>query len=177
MDSQTPWLLPVINMDSEWITPIFALCVGVFCLVVLFYYNRKEWDRVYFSAPALRKIITIQNALPNKEIGGLLFGESSFGYYYVRDITTLENMSNISHKAYIPDSREAMAQLQVARSNGWQLLGDWHSHPKNAPILSPEDIDSAKKKREVWGSNYVVMILAPSGIGAWVVRRKAIRRQ
>lgn len=164
-------------MDSQLVILLSAFVMGGIAILWLGYLHVRQWDRVFFSAPALKKLVMLQGSLPNKEIGGLLFGESTFGHYYVRDVTTVENISGISHKTYVPDTEEAREQLRTAGRNGWHLLGDWHSHPKGAPILSAEDITVVRRRREICKRNIVVMILSPQGIGVWLVRRKDIRQQ
>ncbi|MDR1927116.1 MAG: M67 family metallopeptidase [Oscillospiraceae bacterium] len=77
-------------------------------------------------------------ALPD-EACGLLAGEAHGGDAFVRKIFYLTNIDH-SPAHFSMDPREQLAALKELRAEGWQLLGNVHSHPESPARPSQEDI-------------------------------------
>ena len=97
---------------------------------------------------------------------------------YVRKAVQLRNVSNVPHKAYMVEREQALAEINEQKHIvGWDFIGDWHTHPKNAPILSAEDIDSMTKRRQEFKRNFVTAIITKTKVAVWYVRKNVIEEQ
>lgn len=78
-----------------------------------------------------------KNGLPN-EACGLLGGVVIDGIKRVEKVYLLENMDQ-SPEHFSMDPKEQFAAIKDIRSNGWTLLGNFHSHPETPSRPSEED--------------------------------------
>lgn len=106
------------------------------------------------------------------EVCGLIFGIEADGWAQARQIVPIRNTAADPAHAYYMDERELAAALTTAERRGLALIGIYHSHPKSAPIPSPDDVRHAAYP----GTAYV--IIAPktgvSEMGAWMIERGAV---
>jgi len=68
-----------------------------------------------------------RNALPN-EACGLLGGRIENGVKYVEKVYLLRNIDE-SPEHFSMNPKEQFAAVKDMRNNGWELLGNFHSHP------------------------------------------------
>lgn len=79
-------------------------------------------------------------AVPN-EACGLIAGrteENDNKHKYVEKVYLLTNVDN-SPEHFSMDPKEQFAAVKDMRSNGWVMLGNFHSHPSSPPRPSEED--------------------------------------
>ena len=77
-------------------------------------------------------------ALAPIEDCGLLGGTVADGVKTVEKVYYLTNTDH-SEKHFSLDPKEQFAAVKEMRANGWQLLGNWHSHPASPSRPSEED--------------------------------------
>ena len=69
---------------------------------------------------------------------GLLGGTVADGVKPVEKVYYLTNTDH-SEEHFSLDPKEQFAAVKEMRANGWQLLGNWHSHPASPSRPSEED--------------------------------------
>ena len=77
-------------------------------------------------------------ALAPIEDCGLLGGTVADGVKSVEKVYYLTNTDH-SEEHFSLDPKEQFAAVKEMRANGWQLLGNWHSHPATPSRPSEED--------------------------------------
>lgn len=77
-------------------------------------------------------------ALAPLEDCGLLGGTVADGVKTVEKVYYLTNTDH-SEEHFSLDPKEQFAAVKEMRANGWQLLGNWHSHPASPSRPSEED--------------------------------------
>ena len=77
-------------------------------------------------------------ALAPIEDCGLLGGTVADGVKTVEKAYYLTNTDH-SEEHFSLDPKEQFAAVKEMRANGWQLLGNWHSHPASPSRPSEED--------------------------------------
>ena len=77
-------------------------------------------------------------ALAPIEDCGLLGGTVADGVKSVEKVYYLTNTDH-SEEHFSLDPKEQFAAVKEMRANGWQLLGNWHSHPASPSRPSEED--------------------------------------
>lgn len=99
--------------------------------------RRSDYERILAHA---------QGGLPN-EMCGLLAGtvapaDDAAGRRLatgtVEHVYLLTNIDE-SNEHFSMDPREQLAAVKDARAHGWELLGNWHSHPETPARPSDED--------------------------------------
>ena len=70
--------------------------------------------------------------------GGLLGAAGEHRVGNVAHVYLLTN-TDASNEHFTMDPREQLAAVKDARANGWELLGNWHSHPETPARPSVED--------------------------------------
>lgn len=90
--------------------------------------------------------------LPNESCG-LIAGRIEAGKKIVEKIYLLENLDK-SPEHFSMAPQEQFAAIKDARANGWQLLGNFHSHPSSPSRPSEED------KRLAYDSSASYLILS-----------------
>lgn len=100
-----------------------------------------------------REILDYCLAAVPYEACGLLGGISENGIKYVRKAYFLTNVDN-SPEHFSMDPKEQFAALKDMRVNGWELLGNFHSHPATPSRPSEED------KRLAFDPNASYMIVS-----------------
>jgi proteasome lid subunit RPN8/RPN11 len=78
-----------------------------------------------------------KQAAPN-EACGLLGGIIENDIKYVKKVYLLKNTDN-SPEHFSMDPREQFASVKDMRNNGWEMLGNFHSHPASPSRPSEED--------------------------------------
>lgn len=85
------------------------------------------------------KIIShIVNGLPN-EACGLMAGRKEQAYRTVRKVYLLSNIDH-SPEHFSMDPKEQLQAIADMRANGYELIGNFHSHPSTPARPSKEDI-------------------------------------
>lgn len=87
---------------------------------------------------------------------GLLGGTVADGVKTVEKVYYLTNTDH-SEEHFSLDPKEQFAVVKELRAKGWQLLGNWHSHPASPSRPSEED------KRLAFDSKASYFILSLSG--------------
>lgn len=77
---------------------------------------------------------TVEELAPGELLGAA--GEHKVGH--IRHVYPLTNTDE-SNEHFTMDPREQLAAVKDARANGWELLGNWHSHPETPARPSDED--------------------------------------
>ena len=95
-------------------------------------------------------------ALAPIEDCGLLGGTVADGVKTVEKVYYLTNTDH-SEEHFTLDPKEQFAAVKEMRANGWQLLGNWHSHPASPSRPSEED------KRLAFDSKASYLILSLNG--------------
>ena len=96
--------------------------------------KRSDYERILAHA---------QGGLPN-EMCGLLAGtvdpatETALATGTVEHVYLLTNL-DASNEHFTMDPKEQLAAVKDARAHGWDLLGNWHSHPETPARPSVED--------------------------------------
>lgn len=95
-------------------------------------------------------------ALAPVEDCGLLGGTIEDG---VKTVEKVFYLTNVDHSAehFSLDPKEQFAAVRELRAKGWQLLGNWHSHPASPSRPSEED------KRLAFDSKASYFILSLNG--------------
>lgn len=105
---------------------------------------RTEYDRILQHA---------REGLPDEAcglIGGIIDDK---GNKLIRKAYLLTNVDH-SNEHFTLDPKEQLAAVKDMRANGWQPLGNWHSHPESPSRPSDED------KRLAYDSKASYMILS-----------------
>lgn len=84
-------------------------------------------------------------------LGGIREGEKRI----VARVYKLSNVDN-SPEHFSMDPKEQFAAVKDMRSNGWELLGNFHSHPESPSRPSEED----KRLAFDAGASYLILSLA-----------------
>ncbi|EGO64617.1 M67 family metallopeptidase [Acetonema longum] len=104
------------------------------------------------------KIVThCLNGLPN-EACGLLGGIIAGAQKTVQEIYPLTNLDH-SPEHFAMDPKEQFQAVKAMRTNGWVLLGNFHSHPSTPARPSEED----KRLAFDPGASYLIVSLAEQG--------------
>lgn len=77
---------------------------------------------------------TVESLAPGELLGAA--GEHKVGH--VKHVYLLTNTDE-SNEHFTMDPREQLAAVKDARTHGWDLLGNWHSHPETPARPSVED--------------------------------------
>lgn len=72
------------------------------------------------------------------EPGSLLGAAGRPKIGHVRHVYLLTNV-DASNEHFTMDPSEQLAAVKDARANGWEMLGNWHSHPETPARPSVED--------------------------------------
>src|SRR5665647_1497068 len=93
-------------------------------------------------------------SIPN-EACGILGGKEEDGLKYVQKVYLIANIDD-SPEHFSMDPKEQFAAAKDMRSNGWVVLGNFHSHPESPSRPSEED------KRLAFDSeaSYLILSLA-----------------
>ncbi len=94
-----------------------------------------------------------KNGLPF-EVCGLLGGVSDNGKKIVKKVYLLTNIDK-SEEHFSMDPKEQFAAVKDMRKNGWELLGNFHSHPSSPSRPSEED----KRLAYDSASSYLILSL------------------
>lgn len=101
------------------------------------------------------------------EACGLLVGVAHGRLKAVRQIFQTRNVSEFgtARRRYVMDPLDLLATDRVARRQGQQILGVWHSHPNCS--VEPSAVD----RQSAWeGYSYVIVsvdALGDTGVGCW----------
>ena len=92
-----------------------------------------------------------KEGLPN-EACGLIGGTKDGGEKHIKKVYLLTNIDE-SNEHFSMDPKEQLAAVKDMRANGYQLLGNFHSHPESPSRPSEED------KRLAYDSkvNYLIL--------------------
>lgn len=108
---------------------------------------------LYITTEDYEKLLDhCRKGLPN-EACGLLGGSRENGDSYVKKVYLLTNTDE-SREHFSMDPREQLKAIKDMRAAGYQLLGNFHSHPESPSRPSEED------KRLAYDSNIYYLILS-----------------
>lgn len=99
-----------------------------------------------------KMLVHCEKELPN-EACGLLAGVAEGDVKTVTQIYLLTNI-DASNEHFSMDPQEQLAALKDARANGFQIIGNFHSHPESPSRPSEED------KRLAYDSTIEYLILS-----------------
>lgn len=94
--------------------------------------------------------------LPNEACGliaGTVAGEGDAAVGTIEHVYLLTNI-DASNEHFSMAPAEQLASVKDARAHGWELLGNWHSHPETPSRPSEED------KRLAYDSSAAYLILS-----------------
>lgn len=110
----------------------------------MLYMEKKDYDKILKYAV---------DGLPN-EACGLIAGTADGEEKYVKEVYLLTNI-DASSEHFSMDPREQFAAVKDARAKGYELLGNFHSHPNSPSRPSGED----KRLAYDAGANYLILSL------------------
>lgn len=93
-------------------------------------------------------------SIPN-EACGILGGKEEDGLKYVQKVYLIANIDD-SPEHFSMDPKEQFAAAKDMRSNGWVVLGNFHSHPESPSRPSEED----KRLAFDFEASYLILSLA-----------------
>lgn len=99
-----------------------------------------------------RIVAYCREGLPNESCG-LLGGTRDGDSHFIEKVYFLTNI-DASREHFSMDPREQLAAVKDMRANGYELLGNFHSHPESPSRPSEED------KRLAYDSTMHYMILS-----------------
>lgn len=108
---------------------------------------QADYDRIVERA---------RQELPNEACGliaGTVAGEDADAVGTIEHVYLLTNI-DASNEHFSMAPAEQLAAVKDARANGWELLGNWHSHPETPSRPSEED------KRLAYDSSAAYLILS-----------------
>ncbi|MGN1206064.1 MAG: M67 family metallopeptidase [Eubacterium sp.] len=110
----------------------------------MLYMTKDDYEKI---------VIHCKEGLPN-EACGLIGGTKEGEKKHIRKVYFLTNKDE-SNEHFSMDPKEQFAAVRDMRANGYQLLGNFHSHPKSHSRPSKED------KRLAYDSkvNYLILSL------------------
>lgn len=112
----------------------------------MIYLRKTDYDAIVAHA---------RKNLP-EEACGLLGGTlDENGGKHVEKVYFLENIDH-SREHFTLDPRQQLTAVKDMRKNGWQPLGNWHSHPESPSRPSTEDKRLAYDSR----ASYLILSLA-----------------
>ena len=109
--------------------------------------SRGDFDRIVAHA---------KEGLPNEACGliaGTVSGEGASTQGTIEHVYLLTNVDE-SNEHFSMDPSEQLAAVKDARAHGWEMLGNWHSHPESPSRPSEED------KRLAFDSTAAYLILS-----------------
>lgn len=109
----------------------------------MLYLKQQDYDRMLKHC---------KKGLPN-EACGLIGGRKEGENQYIEKVYLLTNVDE-SREHFSMDPREQFAAIKDIRANGWELLGNFHSHPESPSRPSEED------KRLAYDSSVSYLILS-----------------
>lgn len=95
--------------------------------------------RVVLTKEDYEKIVTHARRNLPEEACGLIAGNDEEGERVIKEVYLLENTDHTSEHFTISPQQQ-LACLKEIRKKGYQLLGNWHSHPSTPARSSAEDI-------------------------------------
>lgn len=93
-------------------------------------------------------------SIPN-EACGILGGKEEDGLKHVQSVYLITNIDD-SPEHFSMDPKEQFAAAKDMRSNGWVVLGNFHSHPESPSRPSEED----KRLAFDFEASYLILSLA-----------------
>lgn len=87
-----------------------------------------------------------------EEACGLLAGEYDGSDKIIKKVYFLENLDHAKDH-FTMDPKDQLNAVKDMRANGYQALGNWHSHPSSPSRPSVEDIKLAYDK----GASYMIL--------------------
>jgi len=95
-------------------------------------------ELIILKKQQLEEIIKHSNKVAPNEACGLIGGIMEDDIKIVEKVYLLNNIDN-SPEHFSMDPKEQFATVKDMRSNGWDILGNFHSHPESPSRPSEED--------------------------------------
>lgn len=116
----------------------------------------------------------------DKECGGQLFVDATNPIGLVLTLATPPHKNDRAGATWLElDANRCREEILWANARGYRLVGYWHTHPQNIPMLSSADIKSfarfAKQYRQHLPHPLAIIVgnsPSPDGIKAWSFRNK-----
>lgn len=83
-----------------------------------------------------------QNHWWRSEAGGQLFARFDGGRVLVEEATGPRPGDQRGRNFYHPDQRAEQREIDARHRNGFNYVGDWHTHPEPQPVPSASDLAS-----------------------------------
>ena len=122
-------------------------------------------DGILISAAVLADMIAHARAEAPRECCGLLIGTRDSAVRSFR----AKNLAPAATRYFI-DPHDHFRALRLARTEGLQVIGAYHSHPASDPIPSPTDIAEANSGSEFV---YVIVSLVKDEVRAYRINGEA----
>jgi integrative and conjugative element protein (TIGR02256 family) len=70
--------------------------------------------------------------------------------------------------SYLPDRKEEQAEIAARHARGLQYIGDWHTHPEDAPFPSIIDINSISEcfNKSLHALNGFVLVIVGKAVSS-----------
>lgn len=129
--------------------------------------------KFYFSMQIINELTTIRKSWksrPGKEIGGFLFGKIG-EHIMIESIVEIPNKYKImAGGAYDPDRVNAIQMISKRKLEGFDLIGEWHTHPSGRVMPSSRDEEVMFNKVNLM-KDYMFMIMTESNMGMWYYKK------
>ena len=96
--------------------------------------------RIAIARSLLDQIIAEAAASPDREICGLLLGDSG----KISEVRPARNIANNPARTFEVDPRMLFAAMKAERAGGPKIVGHYHSHPNGSAEPSERDGESAE---------------------------------
>ena len=96
--------------------------------------------RIAIARSLLDQIIAEAAASPDREICGLLFGDSG----KISEAHPAPNIADDPARTFEVDPRTLFAAMKAERAGGPKIVGHYHSHPNGSVEPSERDAEAAK---------------------------------
>jgi integrative and conjugative element protein (TIGR02256 family) len=127
-------------------------------------------QRLIFAAPVLEHFTRHrQTRFWQREAGGQLFARFSLPDIIVVEATGPRRTDRRTRYSYHPDRRAEQREIASRHVRGLHFIGDWHTHPEDAPTPSSRDEQSM---REAFSASHHVL----SGFILAIVGRLELRQ-
>jgi proteasome lid subunit RPN8/RPN11 len=112
---------------------------------------------VCLSSELHARLIAWADAVPGREVCGLLFGEPN----RIDHAEKINNISSNLEDEFEIEPASLIRAHRAARQGGPAVIGCFHSHPNGVPKPSPRDAASAAADGSLW------LIIAGRDVSAW----------
>lgn len=120
--------------------------------------KHKIDDTLYLSTQMGIEFERIYLSMEDEETGGLLFGKMTKDGILIDYILPVENTSENPKTEFSFEMKKYIKAIMELRKRGYQLIGEYHTHPSGNPNASRQDNLTMKAKADKLGGIYALMI-------------------